>query len=437
MKEPENNRDYPEYAEYTQEHRPWDSIYQTGCTDPPKSHGGLIAGLLAVIILLGGIASALGLLNIRLFRQMQSTPDPNGDMLTLIGTQPTQETQATEAVPENTVSASNYKSSGDVTIELRQTPESIDHIPQEGGLSLQAIYEKNIPSVVSITSYRADGSSTSGTGVVLRADGYLVTNSHVVENADTISAQFSDGTVQEATLVGSDTMTDLAVLHVQADSLTPAEFGDSARLRVGDTAAAIGDPLGTQLRGTMTEGIISGINRDISVGGRTMTLIQTTAALNQGNSGGPLINCYGQVVGINTMKIGDYMSTAGVEGLGFAIPSTTVKEVVDQLASQGYVSGRPSLGLEVEAISRFYQSYYGLPTGAYITGVRAGSDAEAKGLIEGDILLSLNGSVILDQDDLTQVLYSCQVGDVLEAVVFRGNKRYTLELTVEELIANP
>lgn len=437
MRKPENNQDYPEYAEYTQERQPWDSVYQTGCTNPPKNHGGLIAGLLAVIILLGGIASALGMLNIRLFRQIRSTPDPNGDALTLIGTQPTQETQAAETAPENTVPASSHKITGDVSIELRQAPASIENVPQEGGLSLQAIYEKNIPSVVSITSYQATGSASSGTGVVLRADGYLVTNCHVVENADTISAQFSDGTILEATLVGSDAMTDLAVLHVQADGLIPAEFGDSAGLRVGDTAVAIGDPLGTQLRGTMTEGIISGINRDISVGGRTMTLIQTSAALNQGNSGGPLINCYGQVVGINTMKIGDYMSTAGVEGLGFAIPSTTVKEVVDQLASQGYVSGRPSLGLEVEAISRFYQSYYGLPTGAYITEVRSGSDAESKGLVPGDILLSLNGAAILDQDDLTEALYSCQVGDILEAVVVRGSKRYTLELTVEEFTANP
>ena len=154
----------------------------------------------------------------------------------------------------------------------------------------------------------------------------------------------TDGRELDAKCVGADVISDLAVLRVNADRLIPAEFGDSNALRVGDEVVAIGDPLGVELRGTMTNGIISGINRDIKAGNRTLTLMQTTAALNTGNSGGPLVNCYGQVVGINTMKIGDYASENGVEGLGFAIPITAVQSVLDKAQDPGAILD-PSLGL--------------------------------------------------------------------------------------------
>ena len=188
-------------------------------------------------------------------------------------------------------------------------------------------------------------SSSSGTGVVLSSDGYIVTNAHVVENSNAISVQLTDDRSFAARLVGCDDISDLAVLRIDCSDLTPAQFGDSSTLRVGDTVVAIGDPLGAAFRGTYTNGIVSAINRDVDMNGRTMTLIQTNAALNSGNSGGPLINCYGQVIGINTMKIGAFTDTAGVEGLGFAIPSTQVKEIVDQIVAQGYVSGAMMLQL--------------------------------------------------------------------------------------------
>lgn len=441
VKHPHKNWDdqWPEYSESAPEQKSWEcGVYQTGSTQPPKSHGGLIAGLLAAVIFLGGIASALGVLNIRLFQQMQDAPEPNQDALALIGTQPAEATQPETQFSSPAAPATEtwQKVGGDVTIELHQAPESVENISQEGGLSFQEIYEKNISGVVSITSRDESGAASSGTGVVFTADGYLVTNYHVVEAGESISVIFSDGQTREASLVGSDPMTDLAVLYVAADGLTPVEFGDSSTLRVGDTVAAIGDPLGVELRGTMTDGIISGINRDITVGGRTMTLIQTTAALNEGNSGGPLINCYGQVIGINTMKVGDEMSAGGVEGLGFAIPSTTVKEIVDQLLRQGYVSGRPTLGLEVEEVSRFYQLYYGLPAGAYITDVAAGSAAAEVGIAQGDILLCLDDTAVVDQESLTELLYSYQVGDTLEAVIYRGGKQYRVTLTVTEFLGN-
>ena len=285
--------------------------------------------------------------------------------------------------------------------------------------------------MVSIICTRENGTS-SGTGVVLTKTGYLVTNCHVVDGAVSVRALFTDGRELSARLIGADAVSDLAVLWVDADDLSPAQFGDSSTLRVGDLAVAIGDPLGVELRGTMTDGIISAINRNVTTGGRTMTLIQTNAALNSGNSGGPLLNCYGQVIGINTMKIGAFTDSAGVEGLGFAIPSTTVKNIVDQLIAQGYVSGRPTLGLSLRETSATERQFYRLPYGLLVTEVAEGSDAGEKGLKPGDVLVRLDNTDIANQDTLDTVLYSHSVGDSLEAVIYRSGRYYSVQLTLEE-----
>jgi serine protease Do len=230
-------------------------------------------------------------------------------------------------------------------------------------------------------------------------------------------------------------VSDLAVLRITAENLIPAEFGDSSVLRVGDSVAAIGDPLGEEFRGTLTNGIVSAINRDVTTGGRTLTLIQTNAALNSGNSGGPLINCYGQVIGINTMKIGAFSDGAGVEGLGFAIPSTTVKEIVEQLIDQGYVSGRPALGITGESVSNFYQYYYRMPAGLYITELEEGCDAEEKGITSGDILISIGSSRITDMDSLREALYKCEVGDAVQLIIYRSGRQYSVTVTLHEAVS--
>jgi len=170
----------------------------------------------------------------------------------------------------------------------------------------------------------------------------------------------------------------------------------------------------------------------VTTGGRTLTLIQTNAALNSGNSGGPLINCYGQVIGINTMKMGVFTSQSGTEGLGFAIPSTTVKEIADQLIAQGYVSGRPSIGLSGEAVSSFYQLYYRLPSGLYISQVEENSDAASKGIEAGDILLSLGNTRITGPEDLTAALAPYDVGDTVRIIIFRSGRQYSADITLHE-----
>lgn len=401
---------------------PGSESYYTGNTKPPKSRRGLIAVLLVAVIFLGGLSTALGLLNVRMFRQL-STKTADSVVFSQSGTPLNQsgEPNRTDVSSVNT----------DVQLNLQNTPQSPDNISQAGGLSLQSIYEKCIASVVSI-SCRSNMGESSGTGVVISSDGYIVTNCHVVEGAQYLRVLFSDGRQLDASIVGTDAVSDLAVLHVYANDLIAAEFGNSDTLRVGDTVVAIGDPLGVELRGTMTDGIVSAINRDITTQGRPMTLIQTNAALNSGNSGGPLINCYGQVIGINTMKIGDYMSSAGVEGLGFAIPSVTVEEIVNQLLSQGYVSGRPDLGIACETVSSFLQIYYNIPQGVYITAVSSGSNAQQLGISAGDIILSFDGVRITDTQTLNSLLYTHNAYDTVPIVIYRSGNQYQLTLTLDE-----
>ena len=306
------------------------------------------------------------------------------------------------------------------------TPASEDEA--DGALSLQEIYKKCIGSVVSITASAQSGKS-SGTGIVLSADGYLITNHHVIENAQVIAAQTSDDRQFQASIIGSDEASDLAVLKVDATDLQPAEFGDSGKLAVGDRVVAIGDPLGAQLRGTMTSGIVSAINRDLEVNDRTMTLIQTDAALNNGNSGGPLINCYGQVIGINTMKLRSYYSTTA-EGLGFAIPMAVAKPILEELMENGYVAGRPAIGISYDTLPLAFRIYYNLPEGVYISAVYDGSDAQAKGVTAGDIITAVNGTRVTSIDELNRVKNQFTAGDSITLTLYNGGSYRDVEVTL-------
>ena len=306
------------------------------------------------------------------------------------------------------------------------TPASED--AEDGALSLQEIYKKCIGSVVSITASAQSGKS-SGTGIVLSADGYLITNHHVIENAQVIAVQTSDDRQFQASIIGSDEASDLAVLKVDATDLQPAEFGDSGKLAVGDRVVAIGDPLGAQLRGTMTSGIVSAINRDLEVNDRTMTLIQTDAALNNGNSGGPLINCYGQVIGINTMKLRSYYSTTA-EGLGFAIPMAVAKPILEELMENGYVAGRPAIGISYDTLPLAFRIYYNLPEGVYISAVYDGSDAQAKGVAAGDIITAVNGTRVTSIDELNRVKNQFTAGDSITLTLYNGGSYRDVEVTL-------
>ena len=394
-----------------------DGVYGTGSTQPPKSHRAVIALLLVAVIFLGGIATGMSVLNVKLFRELHKKEDALTVAYAVQSTQP-EATQAADPLPDAPEGA---------TLDLQEIPGR----EAEEGLSLQQIYEQNIPSVVSITAVGTRTTAT-GTGVVLSEKGYLVTNYHVIEGAQSLRVKLTDERELTAKVVGSDPVSDLAVLYVAAENLVPAQFGDSDNLRVGDMVVAIGDPLGVELRGTMTDGIISAISRDVQVDGRSMNLIQTNAALNSGNSGGPLINSFGQVIGINTMKIGTFTDSTGVEGLGFAIPSATVQEVVNQLITQGYVSGRPWLGIQGESFSSYYRRFYQLPQGVYITEVEAGSPAQTAGLMRGDIITRADDSPVSDMETLNSLLYTHSAGDTMLLTVYRGGHQGNVEITLTE-----
>lgn len=249
----------------------------------------------------------------------------------------------------------------------------------------------------------------------------------MVTTARQIQVLISDGSEYYASVVGGDETSDLMVLKIEADGLTPAEFGDSTTAEVGDAVVAIGDPLGTELRGTMTDGIICGIQRDISVGDRTMTLMQTNAALNSGNSGGPLVNMYGQVIGINTMKLTS--SYTSVEGIGFAIPISSAKPIVDELMEKGYVSGRPAFGFTVEVLDARIAAYFNVPGRLCIQSIETDSDAYAQGIREGDIITALQGQQVSSTDDFNRIKNEYTAGDQLTLTIYRSGN--TMDVTVK------
>lgn len=315
-------------------------------------------------------------------------------------------------------------------LEISSSPAGVPTSASEdaGALSLQEIYRRCSGSVVSIISVTQSGKA-SGTGIIMSADGYIITNHHVIENAQAVSVLTNDDKEYTAAIVGSDETSDLAVLKIEASGLQAAEFGDSSVLQVGDSVVAIGDPLGVTLRGTMTDGIISAINRDLTVNDRTMNLIQTNAALNNGNSGGPLINCYGQVIGINTMKMSNfYSSSTTVEGIGFAIPIDTAKPIIDELIEKGYVSGRPAIGIDGETLPATYRIYYRLPEGIYVTRVYASSDAAAKGISEGDIITAINGIDVTTMEQLNRVKNQFTAGQTVTLTIYRSGSSYDVEI---------
>ena len=419
----------PEYTPFsqTQEER-FNGFYETGNTRPPKNHGGWVAAALLACIFFGGLTGGAVLMNLNPAVPPQGTEDvpQQADPTTPAATQPSESTE-----PEPQILEATGAQDDDTELLISETPEAVANPLQSGGLSLQEIYRKVSPSVVSITASQADGSSY-GSGIVMSQSGYIITNCHVVDDAYHLTVTLSDERVYDAQLVGKDSASDLAVLHIDGENLTAAEFGDSSPAQVGDAVAAIGDPLGIKLRGTMTEGIISAINRNLTIQGRTLTLIQTTAALNEGNSGGPLINCYGQVIGINTAKIGGYSSGTGVEGLGFAIPIHVAKEVIDQLIETGYVPGRPSLGVEITVPDLQYRLYFNVPDGLYVTDVDEGSNAWSAGLRSGDVILSVSGYRVTSEDDLTAALGGFSVGDTVNLILYRSGRQLTADVILQE-----
>ena len=295
------------------------------------------------------------------------------------------------------------------------------------------------PSVVEITteqmvttSYGFWGGqqivSGAGSGVIFTADGYIITNAHVVEGAQQITVKLNDGTTYNATLIGSDSQSDIAVIKIEATGLTPAVLGDSDTIAIGETAIAVGNP--SNLGVTSTDGIISALNRSVTVEGNTMNLIQTSAAISPGNSGGGLFNSKGELIGIVNAKNAD----ENAEGLGFAIPINTAKAVAQDLIENGYVTGRPVLGITVVSITDAQTAMqYGVSTlGAYVQSVTEGSGAANAGMKVGDRIVSVGTKTVTTATDVTNALQDYAAGDTVQVQVDRNGELITLNVVLGE-----
>ncbi|WHH59593.1 trypsin-like peptidase domain-containing protein [Petroclostridium sp. X23] len=318
------------------------------------------------------------------------------------------------------------------------TPATPKIVANESGnieLSVMDIAKKVGPAVVGIINrvqtqgfIRETVEQGSGSGIIMSPDGYIITNNHVIEGATEVTVILNTGKKYEARLIGKDAKTDLAVIKIDAEDLHYAQLGDSSKLQVGELAVAIGNPLGQEFAGSVTTGVISALNRTIKVEDKTMTLIQTDAAINPGNSGGALVNSYGKVIGINTIK----MSATGVEGIGFAIPANEAKPIIEELIQHGYVTGRPLIGISGRNVTEDIAKMYDLPVGVYVDQVAQNSGAGKAGIQPGDVIVKFNGKTIKTMDELNQEKENFKAGDIVEIEVRRDMKAMTFEVELIE-----
>lgn len=315
--------------------------------------------------------------------------------------------------------------SGENISEARNTPAV--RVAKEVGPTVVGITNKAIARDWFNNPVQMEG---VGSGVIFRSDGYIVTNNHVIEGAKELIVSLADGRSLKGKLIGADALTDIAVVKVEASDLPAAEFGNSDEVVVGEPAIAIGNPLGMEFQGSVTAGIISALNRTLEISDRRVKLLQTDAAINQGNSGGALVNADGMVIGINSAKL----AANGVEGMGFAIPINTVRTIVDELMAKGYVA-RPYLGVTIfdkETAARYgYQ--LNISKGVYVYRVSLDAPAGKAGIQPGDVILKMDGKEMNSVTELRNAIADHKVGDRVSLVLDRGGKEQTMEVVLEEM----
>jgi len=390
-------------------------VQQQPGTSPRKRSAAGVVGLIAVFLAVAVLFSALGgALALRFFKNGMP-----GTQETTWGPLPTEPTSTT-------TSGDNGKHWSVTDAATREDGDA---------LSIMAIAEMNKPAVVAINTTvtatdffgQTGQAQAAGSGFVLTPDGYIVTNNHVIAEAETITVVMDNGDVYDAKLVGADPRNDLAVIKVEAASLPTIYLGNSAGLQVGELAVAIGNPLG-ELSGTVTAGIISALDRAITLDNQTMNLLQTDAAINPGNSGGPLFNSFGEVIGINTAKT----SETGIEGLGFAIPIDHAKPIIEDLINYGYVKGRTVIGISTRDINSQMAEAYNLHVGVYIVETVPDSPAAKAGLLAKDIIIAANGQETLTIASLIKVKDALKPGDKIVMTIMRGNRQMQITVILEE-----
>ena len=329
----------------------------------------------------------------------------------------------------STKSSSGGSASEKSNRDTKNLPTLTQLATPSDALSIPEIVEKVSGSVVGISASSSSQTAT-GTGIIMKEDGYIITNAHVVSGASSLSVVFTDEdkTSMKAELIGIDSQTDLAVIKIDKKGLTPAEFGKSADLQVGEIAIAIGNPLGFELAGSVTSGIISALDRTLTIEDQEMNLIQTDASINSGNSGGALVNAYGQVIGITSAKV----SSAYGEGLGFAIPIDNAKPIIDDLIKYGYVKGRPVLGLSGQTITELWSQYYGVPQGFIVRNVEDGSAAAKAGIKVGDVVIGINNTTITSISEFNKIKAKYKAGDTITITLYRQGNKMNVKATLDE-----
>ena len=401
--------------EYNNENRPqdpWsDPIETTGRPvheepEPPKPRkkkGGKLVALCLVCAIVGGIAGGAGV--------AAATGSFSKDQSTIYeGTRPT-------------------------------TVVDVSNVTGKEPLTAPEIYATYVGSTVGITTEivttngwgQPVSQAAAGSGFVITEDGYILTNYHVIEDADSIQVSFVDGTTYDATLVGGESENDIAVLKIDATGLTPVIIGDSDNVKVGEQVVAIGNPLG-ELTFSMTSGIVSAKDRSITMeNGEVMNMIQTDTAINSGNSGGPLFDMYGQVIGITSAKLsGSSSSSATIEGLGFAIPINDIKDMVTDIMENGYVTGKPYMGITVSTVPESISQRYGMSQGALVESVDESSCAAKAGLEKGDIITAMDGKTVISSAELVEAKKNYKAGDTVTLEVERNGEKLELTLTFDE-----
>ena len=419
---------------------------------PKKKHTGLkaVACVLAMVLVSGA--------SIGIYEGVRSSMETSSAVVS---------DSSEDTAEKSDSSASDDSSTG--SVQSSNAESWIQLASKEGSMSIADIVKKVTPSVVGVQSTFTSTANNSaynyyggffgfggnngqngtqqavgvGTGIIMSEDGYIVTNAHVIyddENgygeATAVQIQMSDEkTTYDAKIVAYDKEADIAVLKIDAKGLTAAEFGDSDKCEVGEAVVAIGNPLGLEFQNTVTCGIISALNRKVTINDNAMTLIQTDAAINNGNSGGPLINSSGQVIGINSAKMSSTYSSSGasVEGLGFAIPMTEAKQIVDDLINYGYVTGRPQLGITCQDVSQAVSEAYNIPVGAYIISVTEGGAAEKAGLQAADVITGIQDQDISTTEELNNIKNEYNAGDTVTLKVVRNGQEMKVDVVLEEV----
>ncbi len=417
---------------YVISHQPQEAVHgETAEEKHEKNHkraksGGIWRGIVAAVLVLMLVAGSCGVTAVLVNdhweeKTAQMTADVNQKISDL-------ESKLNE----------NASAIEQVSSDVSNSAGAMVTVMPGGALTPRQVYNKNVQSVVlihsQVTSYaygQATNGTSAGSGFIVTEDGYVVTNYHVIEGATSVSVTTYDGTEYPATVVGSDATNDMAVLKVEAQGLPAVTIGSSDELNVGDQVVAIGNPLG-ELTSTMTVGYVSAKDRDVTTDGNTINMIQTDAAINSGNSGGPLFNMQGEVVGITTAKYsGASSSGATIEGIGFAIPIDDVADMISDLMEYGYVTGA-YLGVSVYSVDEDTAKMYNFPMGSLVDSIVAGSCAEKAGIQPKDIIVAVGEYEVTSNTDLTRALRKFDAGDTSTITVYRSGQKVVLNITFDE-----